>query len=320
MEITERISIILLAFLLDLLFGDPMWMPHPVRWIGRSISRLEEVLRKIGLPLKVSGIVLTATVVGITFGITYSAIHFAYSVSHYSGFIVSSVILYTALSARSLFDESMRIYKDLRDDHLTGARTNLSMIVGRDTEHLDDREVIRGAVETIAENTVDGVIAPLFYAFLGGPVLAITYKAINTLDSMVGYKNEKYIDFGWASARLDDMANYIPARLSGFLIPIAVFLCDKDWRNSFATVVRDHSNHPSPNSGIPEAAIAGALGLRLGGLNYYQGMPSLRPSIGLGIKDFSREDIKEANKIMIVSSILMVISGIIGIWTLFTFA
>lgn len=320
MGIIEKSSIILLAFILDLIFGDPQWLPHPVRWIGKVINYLEQVLRKTRLPLKVSGLFLTGIVVSMTFGISYVVISSAYMLSRYIGFMVSVLLLYTTISARSLFKESMKVYKDLREDHLKVARESLSRIVGRDTDSLDKGGIIRGAVETVAENTVDGVIAPLVYAFLGGPVLALTYKAVNTLDSMVGYKDEKYIDLGWASARLDDLANYLPARLSGLLIPIAAFLCGKDWKNSFATAARDHSNHPSPNSGIPEAAMAGALRVRLGGLNYYQGLPYLKPLIGQGDHDLSREHIKEANKIMIVSSILMVISGLMLLWVGSTFS
>ncbi|MEK7306152.1 MAG: adenosylcobinamide-phosphate synthase CbiB [Nitrospirota bacterium] len=320
MGITEEMLIVLLAFILDLIFGDPQWLPHPVRWIGKVINCLELVLRKTRLPLKVSGLFLTGIVVSMTFGISYLVISSAYMLSHYLGFIVSALLLYTTLSARSLFKESMKVYQDLRGDHLKAARESLSRIVGRDTDSLDKGGIIRGAVETVAENTVDGVIAPLIYAFLGGPVLALTYKAVNTLDSMVGYKDERYIDLGWASARLDDLANYLPARLSGLLIPIAAFLCGKDWKNSFKIAARDHNNHPSPNSGIPESAMAGALRVRLGGPNYYQGIPFLKPLIGQADNDLSVEDIKEANKIMIVSSILMVISGLMLLWVGSTFS
>lgn len=320
MGIIEKMSIILLAFILDLIFGDPQWLPHPVRLIGKVINYLEQVLRKTRLPLKVSGLFLTGIVVSMTFGVSYLVISSAYMQSRYIGFMVSVLLLYTTFSARSLFKESMKVYKDLREDHVKAARESLSRIVGRDTDSLDKGGIIRGAVETVAENTVDGVIAPLLYAFLGGPVLALTYKAVNTLDSMVGYKDERYIDLGWASARLDDLANYLPARLSGLLIPIAAFLCGKDWKNAFAVAARDHRNHPSPNSGIPEAAMAGALRVRLGGLNYYQGIPFPKPLIGQAEFDLSGEHIKEANKIMIVSSILMVISGLMLLWVGSTFS
>lgn len=309
MILTDRFPVILTAFVLDIILGDPHWMPHPVRWIGRAVHFMEAGLRKTGLPLRLIAVLLTFIVVSAASALSFSAIFLAYRFSDPAGFIISVIIMYTTLSTRSLYDESMKVYNDLRNNNLTAARNNLSMIVGRDTDHLDSGEVIRGAIETIAENSVDGVISPLFYAMIGGPTLSIAYKAINTLDSMVGYKNEKYIDLGWASARLDDLANYIPARISGFLIPIAALLCGNGFRNSFITVLRDRTNHPSPNSGIPEAAVAGALGVQLGGVNYYQGIPSSRPFIGELRHHFSEVHITDANRIMIVSSILMLLSG-----------
>ena len=309
MNLTDRVPVILTAFMLDIILGDPHWLPHPVRWIGRAVHFIETGLRKTGLPLRLSAVLLTFIVVSTTLALSLSAILLAYRFSDPAGFIISVIIMYTTLSTRSLYDEGMKVYTDLRNNNLIAARNNLSMIVGRDTDHLDSGEVIRGAVETIAENSVDGIISPLFYAMIGGPALAIAYKAINTLDSMVGYKNEKYIDLGWASARLDDLANYIPARISGFLIPIAALLCGKGLRNSLRTVLHDRKNHPSPNSGIPEAAVAGALGVQLGGVNYYQGVPSSRPFIGELRHDFSEGHITGANRIMIVSSILMLLTG-----------
>ena len=309
MNLTDRVPVILTAFMLDIILGDPHWLPHPVRWIGRAVHFIETVLRKTGLPLRLSAVLLTFIVVSTTLALSLSAILLAYRFSDPAGFIISVIIMYTTLSTRSLYDEGMKVYTDLRNNNLIAARNNLSMIVGRDTDHLDSGEVIRGAVETIAENSVDGVISPLFYAMIGGPALAIAYKAINTLDSMVGYKNEKYIDLGWASARLDDLANYIPARISGFLIPIAALLCGKGLRNSLRSVLHDRKNHPSPNSGIPEAAVAGALGVQLGGVNYYQGIPSSRPFIGELRHNFSEGHITGANRIMIVSSILMLLTG-----------
>jgi len=302
--------------MLDIILGDPHWLPHPVRWIGRAVHFIETGLRKTGLPLRLSAVLLTFIVVSTTLALSLSAILLAYRFSDPAGFIISVIIMYTTLSTRSLYDEGMKVYTDLRNNNLIAARNNLSMIVGRDTDHLDSGEVIRGAVETIAENSVDGIISPLFYAMIGGPALAIAYKAINTLDSMVGYKNEKYIDLGWASARLDDLANYIPARISGFLIPVAALLCGKGLRNSLRTVLHDRKNHPSPNSGIPEAAVAGALGVQLGGVNYYQGVPSSRPFIGELRHNFSEGHITGANRIMIVSSILMLLTGSIILFML----
>lgn len=306
--------IALCAFILDLVLGDPQGMPHPVRLMGRTIELLESLLRKTKIPPGAGGLFLAITVVGITFGVSYFMVKIAYKISPYIGSIVSVILVYTALSVKSLYTESVKVFRDLSKDDVEKARQDLSMIVGRDTDRLNEEEIIRAAVETVAENTVDGIIAPLFYAFIGGAPFALAYKAINTLDSMVGYKNEKYHKFGFISARLDDLANYIPARIGGILISVASFIIGKDGIRAFITVIRDGDHHPSPNSGIPEAAVAGALGIRLGGINYYQGAASVKPFIGRPYKNISLHHIKEANVIMVVSSILMVIGGIIIAW------
>jgi adenosylcobinamide-phosphate synthase len=170
---------------------------------------------------------------------------------------------------------------------------------------------LRAAVESTAESTVDGIVSVLFYSFLGGPIMAVIFKTVSTLDSMVGYKNDRYIDFGWASARLDDIANFIPARIAGIVIPFAVALCGRNWIGSLAVIWRDRGNHPSPNSGIPEAGISGALGVRLGGINYYEGRPIIRPFIGEEGKGVMVEDIQRANSIMLTTSVVVVLCGII---------
>ena len=200
--------------------------------------------------------------------------------------------------------------------NLDGARNELSCLVGRDTSSLDEKGITRALLETVAENTSDGVIAPLFYLAIGGPPLAMAYKAINTLDSMVGYKNEKYLYFGRASARLDDIANYIPARITAILLAVAAFILRKDWRRAWRITLRDSGNHPSPNSGYPEAAVAGALGRRLGGLSYYGGMPSNKPFIGDDAGEFQVRDVREAGRLMLMTSALMVLISIVvlSIW------
>ena len=303
--------IILFAFILDLILGDPHWQLHPVRLIGGLIEFLEDNLRKTKIPLKISGGLLVIFIVGFTLGISFLLIKFAYWLNYYSGLLLSSVLVYFAIAPRNLYDESMKIYSFLKKGDLESARKSLSMIVGRDTNKLSESEVIRASVETVAENGVDAVISPLFYAMIGGAPLAIVYRAINTMDSMVGYKNKRYIDFGWAAARLDDAVNYIPARLSAILIPLSSLIYGKDWLSSFKIVVRDGKKNPSPNSGIPEAAVAGALGIQLGGLNYYGGMPSDKPFIGDCGSELSIGHIKEANILMFISSILFILICII---------
>jgi adenosylcobinamide-phosphate synthase len=223
---------------------------------------------------------------------------------------VSSFLLYTAFAAKDLKVESMEVFRALKDRDLNRARKKLSMIVGRDTNNLSEPEIIRASVETVAENTVDGIISPLFYAFLGGAPLALAYKAVSTLDSMVGYKNERYMNFGWASARLDDLANFIPARISILLLPVASFLTGKDGINSWRVVLRDGRKNPSPNSGIPEAAIAGALRVQLGGVNFYNSVASSEPVIGDSLNTLEAGHIKESIRISHISSALLLLIGI----------
>jgi len=185
------------------------------------------------------------------------------------------------------------------------------MIVGRDTKNLNEREIIRATVETIAESTVDGIISPLFYAFIGGAPLAVVYKSVNTLDSMIGYRNERYINFGWAAAKLDDFVNFIPARISAIFLPVAAWFSGNSGFNSLRIALRDKKNNPSPNSGIPEAAFAGALGVQLGGLNFYNSVPILKPTIGDNIHYLEMKHIRESIKIFYICSFLFVISGIL---------
>lgn len=316
----QNLSLIIpLAFILDLILGDPRWLPHPVRLMGKGIEKIEGLLRKTAIPLKPSGILLVIVIIGLTFSTSLLMLKIAYAINYYFGLIISALIIYTAIAPRNLYDESMDVYRKLKGGNLESARRGISMLVGRDTNNLDKNEVIRASVETIAENIVDAVISPLFYALIGGAPLAITYRAINTMDSMVGYKNDRYKDFGWAAARLDDAVNYIPARISAILIPLSALLCRKDWIGSLRMTLRDGRKNPSPNSGIPEAAVAGALGIRLGGVNYYGGVPSHKPFICDGSSVLSDRHIKEANYLMIVTSALMVlicyaIAYIISAW------
>jgi adenosylcobinamide-phosphate synthase len=305
------------AYLLDLILGDPQWFPHPVRLIGRLIGWLENFFRGLGTTnswLKISGVILVLIICGGTFSVTFFLIHWAGNFSWYSGLACSILLGYTALATRDLHVETRKVLGALEEGNIPRARQELAFLVGRDTAHLDEPEILRALVETIAENTSDGVIAPLFYLGLAGPPLALTYKAINTLDSMVGYKNDRYRNFGWASAKLDDAANFIPARLSGFIIVLSSFLLGKPWRNSLGILWRDRSKHESPNSAWPEAAMAGALGVQLGGLNYYFGQPSLKPFIGDRKKEIEMTDVRESWKILYLSSFGILLFSLFLAW------
>lgn len=305
---------ILLAYLLDLILGDPRWLPHPIRGIGYTITKTEQFLRHLKISERLAGVILTVLIVGGVFLLSTGLINLAYLIHPNLGTGLSIFLIFTTLSIKSLYQESMKVYRALQQGEILQARQDLAMIVGRDTENLDFVEIVRAGVETVAENTVDGVISPLFFAFLGGAPWALAYKAVNTLDSMVGYRNERYLRFGWASARLDDVANFIPARIAAILMPLAAFLCGERGFEALRIVLRDGQKHPSPNSGISEAAVAGALGVQLGGLNFYQGRPSPKPFLGDPTRPLALEDIYRANRIMIVTSLLALTLGLLSRW------
>ncbi|HHT9137648.1 MAG TPA: adenosylcobinamide-phosphate synthase CbiB [Candidatus Wunengus sp. YC60] len=298
------------AFVLDLAIGDPQWSYHPVRLIGRSIEGMESLLRKLPIPVRISGILLTMTIVSGTYLSIYALLSLSKQWSILGEIIIGAVIIYFAISVKSLSDESKKVMTALKEHDLIKARKALSLIVGRDTANLGEEQIVRACIETVAEGSVDGVLSPLFYAFAGGPTAAMAYKAVNTLDSMVGHKDEKYIRFGWASARLDDLANYIPARISAILIPMASFLCGYGFRDSLRIACRDGRKHDSPNSGIPEAAIAGALGIQIGGPSTYQGEIVEKPCIGDAQNPLTTKSIEAATRIMYVTSILFIAFGI----------
>ncbi|MBM7614408.1 adenosylcobinamide-phosphate synthase CbiB [Alkaliphilus hydrothermalis] len=298
------------GYILDLILGDPQGFPHPVRFIGGLINRLEKLLYTDDQPKKLllKGGLLTLLVVSITCFITFSIIRLATLLHPGAGMIISIILAYTILATKSLHKESEKVLIPLRNNDLPEARKYLSYIVSRDTSHLQEEEIIRGTVETVAENISDGIIAPLFYLFLGGAPLAMAYKAINTLDSMVGYKNDKYLYFGRASARLDDIANYIPARLTAVFIVLSSYLLGKMGSHSLKIALRDGRNHNSPNSGYPEAAVAGALGIQLGGDNQYFGKILHKPIIGDAIQSLQQKHLTETYQLMYMSSAVGVIT------------
>ena len=294
------------AYVLDLILGDPYSFPHPVRTIGRLIRWCEKQTRRVAKTskaLKVAGFVLWIVTVGITVAMVYLVLELA-KVHWLLYFIVNSILLYTTLATKCLGDEANKIKKVLETDTIEKARVQLSYIVGRDTSRLNEKEIIRATVETVAENTVDGIIAPLFYAFIGGAPLAFAYKAINTLDSTVGYKNEKYKDLGFASAKIDDIANYVPARLTAVLMALASIFLRLDAKNCLKIAIRDRKNHKSPNCAYPEGAAAGALGVQLGGTNIYFGEAVVKPTIGDAIRELEIADITRGNQLMYMTSLI----------------
>jgi adenosylcobinamide-phosphate synthase len=309
-----RIFCVLSAYLLDLIFGDPPSLPHPVKGIGWLIDKLEDPFRSIIKNERLSGTVFASVIIILTWGITFAITKAAYSFNDYLGIAVSVIIIYTSLSIKDLSVESLAVFNALKEGDIDKARTSLSKIVGRDTAGMDEREIIRAAVETVAENIVDGIISPLFYAFLGGAPLAMAYKAVNTLDSMVGYKNKKYLNFGWAGAKIDDIANFIPARISVIFLVLASWINGYNPVKTWNIIARDGKKHPSPNSGLPEAAVAGALGVRLGGLNYYNSIASQKPYIGDDVNPFDKSHIKESIRIAYVTSGLFVVTISILWW------
>lgn len=294
-------AIVLFAYLLDLILGDPRWLPHPIRWIGRYISFLEDKIRIFAdtpLSEKIGGVFLFIIVVGTVFGLAWVLLYFSFLISHFAFLILSVFIAYVSLSIKSLKDEALSVTNAVENISIVEARKRLKNIVGRDVGNLSKDEIYRAVTETVAENTSDGIVAPLFYLALGGPALALAYKAVNTLDSMVGYKNEKYKNLGWFSARMDDIVNFIPARITAILMVFASFILRFNWRDSLKIIWRDAKKHPSPNAGFPEAAVAGALGLQLGGTNYYFGAPHHRPLIGDEKTGFTSESVSNTLKIM----------------------
>ncbi|OAT31342.1 adenosylcobinamide-phosphate synthase [Buttiauxella brennerae ATCC 51605] len=294
------------AWLLDYWFGDPPHWPHPVRWIGNLISVAQRAIRhccKTELALKIGGGVLWLVVVGTTWGVSWGLLHIANLVSPWLGWLVEVWMIYTVLAARCLGDAAMEVYRALKDGTLAESREKLSWIVGRDTSQLERPQITRAVVETVAENSVDGVIAPLFFLMLGGAPLAMAYKAVNTLDSMVGYKTEKYRAIGMVSARLDDVANFIPARLSWLLLSISAWCVRADFRRALHIGWRDRYQHSSPNCAWPEATVAGALGIRLGGPNTYFGERVEKPWMGDERRGIALDDITRTIQLMMLASL-----------------
>lgn len=299
---------IIIGYILDLIIGDPQNPYHPIRGVGKVAKLSESVFRKLFKNhLKLAGAITWITVVVIIFFINFIIIKLLGRISPYVAMAYEAIAIYFCLSTKALKVEGLKVLRYLKEDNIDKARHQLSYIVGRDTDKLDEEGITRAVIETVAENMSDGIIAPLFFAGIGGAPLIFAYKAVNTMDSMFGYKNDKYMDFGYFPAKLDDVFNYIPARLSAYLIIISAFLLRLDYKNAFKIYNRDKSNHTSPNSAHPESAVAGALDIRLGGANYYFGKLVKKPEIGDGIKKITVDSVDMVNKILYLSSFLGVI-------------
>jgi adenosylcobinamide-phosphate synthase len=308
--------IIFLALLLDLSIGDPRWLPHPVVAIGRLITLLERTLRRHWLDERLAGLLLLLLVVSSAAAVTWILLWFFSTLLPLLGWLTAVVISATCLAARSLHVESSRVASALLAGDLPTARRYLSFIVGRDTGQLEAPEIWRALVETVAENSSDGIIAPLFWLAIGGPVAAMAYKAVSTLDSMVGYRNEKYLQMGWASARMDDLLNFIPARLTALVLIVSAPLAGGSATAAARITLRDRRKHPSPNSGHPEAAAAGALGVRLGGTASYGGVGSWKEYIGDDLQPLTEHSYHGMIRLMYSATLLMAVICIIVLYFL----
>lgn len=308
---TISLVALVMGYILDLIFGDPYWMPHPVRFIGNLISILEKVIRRFMPKTKrgeyIGGIILTVMVVSISMVIPLVIILMAKSINTYLALTVETFMCYQILATKSLKVESMKVYDELAKNDLPSARKAVSMIVGRDTKDLTFSGVAKAAVETVAENTSDGIIAPMIFIAIGGAPMGFFYKAINTMDSMVGYKNEKYMNFGRFAAKLDDVVNYLPARISAYQMILSSFFLRYDYKNAFKIYKRDRYNHASPNSAQTESVCAGTLDVQLAGNAYYFGKLYEKPTIGDDIREINYDDIKKANRLLYCTSIISIV-------------
>ncbi len=303
-----HLAAIIAGFILDLIFGDPHWLPHPICLIGNLIGFIEGNLRPKLAPNKnallLGGALMVIIVLVISFAVPMAILLAAGMVSPWLAFALETLMCYQIFATKCLRDESMKVYDALHNNDLADARVKLSWIVGRDTQNLDEEEITKGAVETVAENTADGIIAPMFYMFLGGVPLAFLYKGINTMDSMVGYKNDKFLYFGRCAAKLDDLANLIPARITGLVMIAAAFLLGLNGPGAWKVFWRDRYNHLSPNSAMTESVTAGALNIQLGGDHFYFGKLVHKDTIGDNIRPVCPEDIKKTNNLLYMTAVL----------------
>ena len=313
--ITYHITAMAAGFLLDFLLGDPYWLPHPIRAIGSLIGWLEHKWNHPEEKNSRKGTVMVLLVLAVTGSVTFLLWAGAYRVHPLLGVVVESIMTYQILATKCLKTESMKVYDALQKQDLEAARKAVSMIVGRDTQSLDETGIAKAAIETVAENTSDGVIAPMLYTAIGGPVLGFLYKAVNTMDSMVGYKSERYLYFGRTAARLDEAVNYMPARISAVLMIAACLLSGSDYNTKKAWRIyrRDRYQHASPNSAQTEAVCAGALGIRLAGSASYFGKLVEKPYIGDAERAVETEDIKRANHLLYLTAWISELLCLLGL-------
>ncbi|MCR4755188.1 MAG: adenosylcobinamide-phosphate synthase CbiB [Lachnospiraceae bacterium] len=314
-----HMSALALGLILDLMIGDPHNMPHPIRWIGRLIGFLEKHFNdhnRSGRILRIRGLFIVIIVITLPAIICAAVMIASYRLNMYVGMAIEAVITCYMLACRSLYNESMKVYKTLNDDDIDASRKAVSMIVGRDTESLDKQGITRATVETIAENTSDGVIAPLLYMAIGGPILGLIYKSVNTMDSMIGYKDEKYRDIGFFAAKLDDVLNFLPARLSAVIMIASAAISGRDYSASYAAKIyrRDRYKHASPNSAHCESVCAGALGIRLAGPASYFGKTVDKQYIGDALREIENRDIVRTNRLMILTTMITFIICELLLW------
>ena len=301
---------ILIGFVIDFILGDPYNLPHPIRWIGNLIAGLDRLLYREDDSDKtkfIKGMILAIIVLVVSVSLPLIILFLTYNVNKILGNIVEGVMCYYLIAPKSLKKESMKVCKELEKGNTQGARYAVSMIVGRDTESLDEKGISKAAVETVAENTSDGVTAPIMYIAVGGAGLGFLYKAVNTMDSMIGYKNDKYMYFGRFAAKLDDVLNYIPSRVTALFMIAASGILGYDFKSAFRIWKRDRRKHKSPNSAQTEAVCAGALGLELAGDAYYFGKLVKKDTIGDNKREIEARDIKRVNNIMYVTSVMVLV-------------
>ena len=307
----RAIFAVIIGFIIDVIIGDPTRLIHPAVVIGKMINKSEQVLRnkfrKSPGGEFIAGIIMCVSIFGITFAIPWVTLHYLYKINVVIGFALETFWCYQCIAVRDMLKESRGVYESIKTGDIEKERQAVGRIVGRDTDALDETGVIKACIESVAESFNDGVTAPILFLLIGGAPLGLAYKAVNTMDSMVGYKNERYLYFGRMAARLDDVCNYIPSRISGLLIIAASFICRENWRGAVRIWKRDRRMHASPNSGQTEAAMAGALGIRLGGPASYFGVVQDKPTIGDVRRNIEAEDILRANRIFLCSSIIGVI-------------
>ncbi|WP_061248038.1 adenosylcobinamide-phosphate synthase CbiB [Leptospira alstonii] len=296
--------IVTASILLDLIFGDPRNIPHPVRAIGKLARASEKFFRARCGSEKTAGILTSCYVYSLSFSIPLLLIQFLNELHWILAMFLSIITTYTTIAIRDMINHSTEVYDALVQENLMLAREKVSRIVARDTKHLDESEIIRACVESTAESLVDGITAPLFYAVFGGPSWAMFYRSINTLDSLFGYQNDRYRQFGNFPARMDDLANYLPARITSYILVFSSLILGYNFKNSLYIFRRDGRKHPSPNSGLTEAAVAGALEIQLGGTNFYGGIQSIKPKLGDPKKVFQTEQILQTNRLILLTSVL----------------